>query len=167
MSNDDGATNNERLMAACREDNLELLDEVLSSDPKSFDVNYTDGLGNTALHNAARNGSTECLEILLYFDGINVNIANRMEKDTPLHKAASYPDPDLALSMVQILIDNGANIKALNKQKQTAADIAPGDTHTEVKEFLERAALGSNYDARDIAGDDDDDDSDGVPSDDE
>jgi len=40
----------ERLMAACREDDLDLLEEVLSSDASSFDINHTDGLGNSALH---------------------------------------------------------------------------------------------------------------------
>ncbi|KAI1316229.1 hypothetical protein EDD11_010276 [Mortierella claussenii] len=163
---DDGASNNERLMAACKSDNLDLLDEVLSSDPSTFDVNHTDGLGNSALHYAARSASTECLEVLLYFDGINVNIANRIEGDTPLHKAAAYDDPDIALHMAQILVEHGASLNALNKLKQKPADKAPSDTHEEVKNYLERAALGSHFDPRDIPADDDED-SDGVPSDDE
>ncbi|KAG0370815.1 ankyrin repeat-containing domain protein [Gamsiella multidivaricata] len=167
MSNEDGASNNELLMAACRDDNLDLLDQVLSSDPTTFNVNYTDGLGNSALHYAARNASTECLEVLLYFDGINVNIANRIEGDTPLHKAAAYQDPDVALEMVQVLVNHGASLNASNKLKQKPVDKAPSDTHGEVKDFLQRAALGAQYDARDIVGDDDDDESDGVPSDDE
>lgn len=59
----------------------------------------------------ARHGSTGCLEILLYYDGINVNVINRIEGETPLHKAAAYPDPEIALEMVQILINGGASTK--------------------------------------------------------
>lgn len=39
-------------MAACKQDNLDILEEVLSSDASSFDINHTDGLGNSALHYA-------------------------------------------------------------------------------------------------------------------
>ncbi|KAF9914409.1 hypothetical protein BX616_008378 [Lobosporangium transversale] len=163
---EDGASNNELLLAACKEDNLEILDKVLSSDPSTFDINFTDGLGNTPLHYAARNASIECLEVLLYFDGIKVNIQDRLEGDTSLHKAAAYRDPTLALHMVVLLVKHGASLNVLNKLKQKPVDIAPSDTHGEVKEYLERAALSAQVDLRDIANDDDED-SDGVPSDDE
>ncbi|KAF9286842.1 hypothetical protein BGZ74_001215 [Mortierella antarctica] len=160
MSDTEGASNDELLMAACKQDNLDILEEVLSADASSFDINHTDGPGNAALHYAAQYGSTGCLEILLYYDGIDVNKKNLLEGDTPLHKAAGYSDPDIALEMVQILIRGGASAKILNKLKQTAGDVAPGDTHSEVKEYLEEV------DPRDIAVEDDSD-SDGVPSDDE
>lgn len=39
-------------MAACKEDNLDLLEQVLSADASTFDINHTDGLGNAALHYA-------------------------------------------------------------------------------------------------------------------
>ncbi|KAF9572453.1 hypothetical protein EC968_009931 [Mortierella alpina] len=167
MSDNEGASNNELLMAACKSDNLDMLDEVLSSDADSFNINYTDGVGNSALHYAARHASTGCLEVLLYFDGIDVNIANRLEGDTPLHKAAAYDDPHVALEMCRILVEGGADLSVRNKNRQTAADKAPSDTHGDVKEYLEEAALGTQFDARDIAHDDDDSDSDGVPSDEE
>ncbi|KAI9234155.1 MAG: ankyrin repeat-containing domain protein [Podila humilis] len=153
-------------MAACREDDLDVLEEVLSSDASSFDINHTDGLGNTVLHIAARFGSTQCLEILLYYDGIEVNKVNRLEGDTPLHKAAGYSDPDTALTMVQFLVQKQASPKILNKLKQTAGDVAPSDTHSKVKEYLEQVVLASQFDARDIAVEDYSD-SDGEPSDEE
>ncbi|KAF8934844.1 hypothetical protein BGZ47_010191 [Haplosporangium gracile] len=165
MSDDEGASNNELLVAACKEDNLDMLEEVLSADASSFDINHTDGLGNAALHYAARHGSTGCLEVLLYYDGINVNVINRIEGETPLHKAAAYSDPETALEMVQILVNGGASTKLQNKMKQTPADKAPSDTHAEVKEFLENVTLGSMVDSRDIPAEDSD--SDGVASDDD
>ncbi|KAG0373608.1 hypothetical protein BGX24_011471 [Mortierella sp. AD032] len=163
MSDDGGA--NERLAAACKEDNLDLLEEVLEADASTFDVNHTDALGNAALHYAARHGSTGCLEILLYYDGIDVNVINRIEGETPLHKAAAYSDPEIALDMAQILVNGGASTKLKNKLKQTPADKAPSDTHAEVKEFLENVALASMVDLRDIPAEDSD--SDGVASDDD
>ncbi|KAI0962684.1 hypothetical protein AcW1_001450 [Taiwanofungus camphoratus] len=41
----DGASNNERLLAAARSDNEDLLLEVFEEG--KFDINYKDGLGNT------------------------------------------------------------------------------------------------------------------------
>ncbi|KAG0225660.1 hypothetical protein BGX31_007561 [Mortierella sp. GBA43] len=172
------ASNNELLVAACREDNLDTLDEVLSSDHASFDVNRKDGLGNTPLHIAyvtsdddelipfAQYGSVGCLEVLTFYDGIKLNIANNAEGDTPLHKAAGYKDPEVALEMVQYLIDKGASPGIKNKLQQTPADVAPQSTHQDVKECLEKAAVAAQFDPRDIAGDDDEE-SDGEPSDDE
>ncbi|KAG0351016.1 hypothetical protein BGZ54_003460, partial [Gamsiella multidivaricata] len=101
----------EILIAACKDDNLDMLEQILSADSSSFDINHTDELGNSALHYAARYGSTGCLEILLYYDGIKVNAINSDEGDTPLHKAAGYQDVESALDMVQILIRGGASPK--------------------------------------------------------
>ncbi|KAF9896830.1 hypothetical protein BX616_006678, partial [Lobosporangium transversale] len=109
MTTDEGANNNELLIAACREDNLEMLEQVLSSDHSSYDINHTDAFGNSALHYAAKYGSQGCLEVLMYYDGINVNVTNNSEGDTPLHKAAGYQDPEVALDMVQHLIKKGAS----------------------------------------------------------
>ncbi|KAG0205394.1 hypothetical protein BGX28_003015 [Mortierella sp. GBA30] len=166
MSQNDGASNNEILIAACKDDNLDMLEQVLSADSSSFDINHTDGLGNSALHYAARYASTGCLEILLYYDGIKVNIVNSIEGDTPLHKAAGYQDPEIALEMAQILVNGGASAKIQNKMKQTAVDISPSDSHAEVKKFLEAAALSSLVDSSDVPADDSDN-SDDIASDEE
>ncbi|KAF8946392.1 hypothetical protein BGZ46_005786, partial [Entomortierella lignicola] len=131
----------ETLIAACKDDNLDLLEEVLSSDNTSFDINHTDQEGNSALHHAANFASTGCLEILMYYDGININAINSTEGDTPLHKAASYHDPESALEMVQILIGRGATTKIRNKLNKTPIDVVPETTHIEVKKYLEHAAL--------------------------
>ncbi|KAG0043538.1 hypothetical protein BGZ83_011289 [Gryganskiella cystojenkinii] len=119
----------------------------------------------TAITVAARYGSTECLDVLLYFEGIDVNIKNRLEGETPLHKAAAYEDPDIALQMVETLINGGALTTIQNKHRQTPYDKAPSDTHGAIKEYLENAALGSHFDARDIEVEDPDSDS--PPSDEE
>ncbi|KAF9956682.1 hypothetical protein BGZ72_002568 [Mortierella alpina] len=143
MAHNDGASNEEVLIAACKDDDLDMLEKVLSADSSIFDINHTDSHGNSALHHAARYASTGCLEILLYYDGIKVNVVNGIEGDTPLHKAAIYQDPEIALEMVQILVNGGASAKIQNKMNQTAADITPSDTHAEVKKFLKLAAPSS------------------------
>jgi ankyrin repeat protein len=127
-------------MAACKDDNLDILERVLAADASAIDINHTDAAGNTALHyayvkkkkviegggliiysclfetdlhlsrfliNSATNASTGCLEILMYYDGINVNGVDPATGDTPLHKAAAFQDPELALEMVQILVTRG------------------------------------------------------------
>jgi len=48
--------------------------------------------------------------VVLYFDGIDINIKNRLEWETPLHKAVVYEDPDLALMMTELLVNAGASI---------------------------------------------------------
>ncbi|KAF9105830.1 hypothetical protein BGX27_009419 [Mortierella sp. AM989] len=131
---------NERLIAACKEDNLDKLEEVLA-DASSSIINHTDEEGNSALHHAAKFASTGCLEVLMFFDGIEVNACNTIEGDTPLHKAAAYQDAEFALDMVQILIRGGATTLIRNKADKTPIDVVPDKTHTEVIKFLEHAAL--------------------------
>lgn len=40
------------LMAACKDDNLDILEKVLAADASEIDINHTDEAGNTALHYA-------------------------------------------------------------------------------------------------------------------
>ncbi|GJJ73891.1 hypothetical protein EMPS_06249 [Entomortierella parvispora] len=148
---------NALLMAACKDDNLDILEKVLAADASAIDINHTDESGNTALHYAATNASTGCLEILMFYDGINVNGVDPTTGDTPLHRAATYPDAELALEMVQILITRGrANVSIENKDHKTAVDLVNSSTHQLVKDYLERAALGTHIDAS--PADDSDDD---------
>jgi ankyrin repeat protein len=59
---------------------------------------------------SARFGSLTCLEILVGVEGVDVNIQNKKEGNTPLHLAVQYEeDPEVALSMVDILLDSGAD----------------------------------------------------------
>lgn len=58
----------------------------------------------------ARFGSLTCMELLLKVPNINVNLKNKKEGNTPLHLAVQYEeDPEVALNMVDILIDAGAD----------------------------------------------------------
>lgn len=58
----------------------------------------------------AQFGSLNCLELLLKVPGININLQNNKEGNTPLHLAVQYTeDPEVALSMVDALLDAGAD----------------------------------------------------------
>lgn len=60
---------------------------------------------------SAKAGSIGCLELLVNLDDIDLNVKNRLEGDTPLHKAVQYQDEDLpmAIAMVEILLEGGAD----------------------------------------------------------
>ena len=75
----------QRLLFAARTDNEGLFHEVVAK-PGTYDVNFQDGLGNTALHYAAAQGSTTVLPQLLE-EEIDVDLHNRLDGNTPLHEA--------------------------------------------------------------------------------
>lgn len=99
--------------------------------------NTTDGVGNTALHLAAKYGSCifplppffsflppllpgaslrlgttdEVLDVLLDQEGLEVDPVDRMEHETPLHKAVLYAmnDRGHGQEIVELLVDAGAD----------------------------------------------------------
>jgi len=82
-------------------------------------VDHSDGdYGQTALHYAAREGRTGCIQVLLQH-GANPNARNR-DMRTPLHWAASNG----SASAVRALAAGGADLLAKNADGDTALDIA-------------------------------------------
>ncbi|KAI0829022.1 ankyrin repeat-containing domain protein [Trametes gibbosa] len=105
----EGASNNERLLAAARADNEDMLLEVFEEG--NFDINAQDGLGNTALHYAASHGYLEILEHILEYDGCDVDPQNRIEKATPLHLALRIEDAEVRHAVTSSLLDAGADTR--------------------------------------------------------
>ncbi|WOO85139.1 Ankyrin repeat-containing protein [Vanrija pseudolonga] len=121
----DGASANEQLLAAAKTDNEELL---LSALEQLEDVNYADGLGNTALHYAVIHGSTDVLEHLLEHDSIHLDLRNRLQGDTPLHIAVRqrYEEhPAARLYIVGSLLEAGADQLVKNRHGQRPGDALP------------------------------------------
>ncbi|ORX66270.1 hypothetical protein DL89DRAFT_295525 [Linderina pennispora] len=112
---DEGASNNEQLLAACKLDQSDMVEDLLK-DLGSVDVNCADGVGNTPLHyaNSAQTGSVDCVELLVAVPGIDANKKNRIENDTPLHKAS--------LEITRLLISAGADPRIVNRLKQRPMD---------------------------------------------
>ncbi|KAK0501047.1 ankyrin repeat-containing domain protein [Armillaria luteobubalina] len=148
-----GASNNERLLAAARTDNEELMMEVFSEG--GFDVNFQDGLGNTALHLAVSNGSTDVLEHILSHEDCDVDPINRIEKATPLHLAVKLEHPGLRKHVVNSLLEAGADTSIRDKFGETALDLVPSED-TEVRALFRKAQAQASISQDDIASDDDD-----------
>ncbi|TEB32401.1 ankyrin [Coprinellus micaceus] len=152
-----GASNEERLLAAARSDNEELLLEVFEQEG-TFDVNCQDGLGNTPLHNAVLHASTDVLEHILSHPSCDVDPLNRLDRATPLHLAvARLEDKDLRKHVVESLLDAGADTTIRDRNGDTALDLVPADD-TEVIALIRKARAGNAVARGDIAEDDDDDD---------
>jgi len=163
---EDGASNNERLLAAAKSDNEDLLLEIFE-DPTSFDINFKDGLGNTALHYAASSGSEVVLEHILSHDECDVDLRNRLAGATPLHLAVAISDADLRVRIVESLLEAGADTKIKNKNGSFASDLVPpNDSAT--RAAFRNAQLQATFSNDDVVnGSDDEPGSDSVPSDDE
>jgi serine/threonine-protein phosphatase 6 regulatory ankyrin repeat subunit A len=81
-------------------------------------VESKDHFGRTALHICASNDDTECGNVLIQAN-CNLNSFNN-NNDTPLMSAIS----NNSLNMVEILIENGADLKLVNKEKNTVLHLA-------------------------------------------
>ena len=115
-----GASPRELLLEASRRNNTSLLNELLSSlsSPEKIAQllnTATDGVGNYCLHVAASYGSYEVLDTLLDQEGLEVDPVDRLEKDTPLHKAVRFVNGldkgewEAGGSIVELLLDAGAD----------------------------------------------------------
>lgn len=85
------ARTDKRLLHAARTDDIDLLQEVISSG--AFDANHSDGVGRNALHYAAAQQSTQVLPEILNLE-IDVDYQDRTNADTPLHAAVNVDIPD-------------------------------------------------------------------------
>ncbi|KAL0573159.1 hypothetical protein V5O48_008790 [Marasmius crinis-equi] len=137
-----------------------------------FDINFQDGLGNTALHNAVANGSVDVLEHILSHDECDVDPINRTDKETPLHLAVKLDNAELRAHIVESLleadltVDGCLYLRIKNKYGETALDfVKPGDDTT--KNLIRKANAQSYVDTADIANDDDGEPGSGSGSDDD
>ncbi|KAI9315934.1 ankyrin [Dichotomocladium elegans] len=147
----EGASQNEIMLAACRNDQDDLLEEVLKTG--DVDINFTDSIGDTALHYAAKYGSLACLHVLLTVENIKLNTKDRIEQDTPLHKAVKYKDDhDTAIAIVQALLEAGCDARAQNREKQTPVDIVDPEDE-DMKELFDQIFAADELADSDIAED--------------
>ncbi|KAK4048580.1 hypothetical protein OIO90_005750 [Microbotryomycetes sp. JL221] len=155
------ATPNERLLYAAKTDLVELAQDVLSLAPNDFDVNFRDGLGNTALHYAASSPSPDVLDLLLDFDATDVDLQNRLEGATPMHLAVKLQNEAARQGVIQMLLDAGADPAIKDRHDNKVGDYLNPDNETDqaieaaIKAALAEAAFGG-IDSADIANEDDD-----------
>ncbi|XP_006815106.1 death-associated protein kinase 1-like [Saccoglossus kowalevskii] len=95
------------------------------------DANY---YNQTALHYAARHGYTAIAEVLINAKA-NVNAADSLWKLTPLHLVGANA------SVAELLLNNGADISAVDDRKDTPLHSAARNGHTlTVKTLLDKGA---------------------------
>ncbi|KAF4611413.1 hypothetical protein D9613_004318 [Agrocybe pediades] len=166
-NNDDaptkGADNNQRLLAAARDDNEELLIEIFEAG--DFDINCQDGLWilqarkhtpplTTALHNAVMHGSTDVLEHILSHDECDVDPTNRIDRATPLHLAAQIQHVDLRLHIFESLLDAGADLTIKDKNGETPLDLIPPDD-TKLAALIRKHQVQASVQQEDVVSDED------------
>ncbi|KAF8646234.1 hypothetical protein AX16_007319 [Volvariella volvacea WC 439] len=137
---------------------------------KSYDVNFQDGLGNTALHYAAKYLSVDVIDLILE-EEVDMDLQN-FEGDTPLHLAVvnqrSGSEGKARQYVIEVLLEAGADVTILNKAGDTAKDLIHSSEREILKLFSDREAemeeekraskpAVSTIDSRDIDVDDDGD----------
>lgn len=143
----------QQLLFAARTDNLELMQEVLSGG-SAADVNFADGLGNTALHYAAASASTSVLPALLE-EEVDVDLTNKLDGNTPLHEAVlKIEDDEERAWVVEQLLEAGADPRIVNKDGDKPSDVVRSSgegSGAKLKEMLRRAEALAGVDMGDVA----------------
>ncbi|KAF2101259.1 ankyrin [Rhizodiscina lignyota] len=173
---DEGATPRELLLESCRRNNTDLLSDLLHHSKDHFSLSpsqltdvlnhSTDGIGAHALHVAAACGAYEVLDLLLDQEGLEVDPLDRMEGDTPLHKAVRWVNgldkgekeelgEERVRGVVEILVDAGCDPRIRNKAKLKPFDLVD-PRNTELRSFLQKAEY-SFLMSDDVVQEDDDD----------
>ncbi|KAF1945737.1 hypothetical protein EJ02DRAFT_337745 [Clathrospora elynae] len=153
-----GASPRELVFEACRRNNTELLEETIadlaSAASKSGKKpaehvagilnSARDGVGNGCLHVAATYGSYEVLDTLLDQEGLEIDEIDRMDQDTPLHKAVRYVNSldksewaSAGHPIVDILLDAGCDPRIRNKAKLKPIELAD-PRNTELRSMLQK-----------------------------
>ncbi|KAL8904846.1 MAG: hypothetical protein Q9207_003006 [Kuettlingeria erythrocarpa] len=131
---DEGATPRELVLEACRRNNTSLLSEVLTS--LSTPEKIADLLNNAK--------DDEVLDTLLDQENLEVDPLDRLERDTPLHKAVRFINTlhtsqwDSAHPIAELLIDAGADPRIRNKAKLKPMDLVD-PKNVELRNILQRA----------------------------
>ncbi|WFD04983.1 hypothetical protein MVES1_000308 [Malassezia vespertilionis] len=170
MADDARASASKQLLLAAQTDNVELAESILDADPPiAYDINFTDGIGNTALHYACENISADVLDRLLN-EEVDVDVQNTLAGDTPLHVACRVANEEARNWLVSELLEAGAPTETKNHAGLRAVDTIVGakaDTELGKKliDMLTVTRAEAQLGADDIAYDDDDIADDGPPSD--
>ncbi|KAI0154264.1 ankyrin repeat protein [Xylariaceae sp. FL1272] len=125
-----GASVKERLVEACRRDNVDLLHEIISqckSDAEITDLlnNTTSVMGNHLYHEAALQGNYDIIDTLLDQPDFECDPINRVEGDTPLHSAIRWINSEppaqreFGNQLVEMMLEAGSSTRVKNKNRLT------------------------------------------------
>lgn len=111
------------------------------------------------------------MDVLLDQEGLEIDDVDRLEKDTPLHKAVRYVNSldkeewEKGLQVVEILLDAGCDPRIRNKAKLKPSELAD-PRNGELRLVLQKAEYGLQV-GDDVIDEDEEDEEGGPPSDDE
>jgi hypothetical protein len=123
-----GSHGNAFLVQAAAQNRQRFVAFLLSKD---YDINYEDGGGTTPLSGASVGGHEEMIRFLVS-KGADVNRKNGLSGGTPLMAAAGMGQ----LTAARVLLENGADPCAMNKEGHTAEGLAKEYGHGDVAEYL-------------------------------
>lgn len=130
----------ETLIAACRRDDIQLLETCLAEpqDP-NLPFEFSDGWnGVCAIHVAACGGSLQCLHVLLEA-GADKDSTDAAQA-TPLFVAAKYG----RIEIVRVLVEAGADMHKAMNDGSTPLHVAAQNGHMNVVRFLVQAGTDMN-----------------------
>ncbi|KAI1394783.1 hypothetical protein F4819DRAFT_480547 [Hypoxylon fuscum] len=130
----EGASVKEQLIEACRRNNVDLLNEIISNcknDDEISDLlnNTTTVMGNHLYHEAALQGNYEVIDALLDAPNFECDPLNRIEGDTPLHSAIRWinSEPpaqrDFGNALVGMMLEAGSSTRVRNKARLTPVQL--------------------------------------------
>lgn len=107
---------------------------------KKANVDYASPYGECALRDAISNACMDMLRLLIRH-GADPNVAGAVSRENVLHWAVQEGDPNE--EAIQILVNNGANLRAKNVEGRTPIDMARGrgeynEFRPKLVEILER-----------------------------
>ncbi|KAI4864842.1 hypothetical protein F4820DRAFT_422324 [Hypoxylon rubiginosum] len=125
----EGASVGERLIEACRRDNVDLLNEIIADyDGKKEELtsllnNTTTVMGNHLYHEAALRGNYDIIDRLLDQDDFEIDKPNRSDGDTPLHCAIRWINSEppaqrpFGSALVTMMLEAGSSTRVRNKAR--------------------------------------------------
>ncbi|KAI1654717.1 hypothetical protein F4813DRAFT_201556 [Daldinia decipiens] len=126
----EGASVKERLIEACRRNNVDLLHDVISGCKSDEEISAllnttTTVMGNHLYHEAALQGNYEIIDTLLDQPDFECDPLNRIEGDTPLHSAIRWINSEppaqrqFGNALVQMMLEAGSSTRVRNKARLT------------------------------------------------
>ncbi|KAF3065220.1 hypothetical protein GL218_02396 [Daldinia childiae] len=126
----EGASVKERLIEACRRNNVDLLHDVISNCKSDEEISAllnttTTVMGNHLYHEAALQGNYEIIDTLLDQPDFECDPLNRIEGDTPLHSVIRWINSEppaqreFGNALVQMMLEAGSSTRVRNKARLT------------------------------------------------